>query len=529
MLTSTNRRHRLRVVVPAFPTFNIYSRIARQTTALGPLCIATSAREVPGWDVEMIDENNLRLYPPLTATGKTDHELLQNQRPADAVALYGGLTSSIPRLYEIARFYQQQGVTTIAGGQHFAAENLEEGLSSHLEYIVIGEGEETIQELLDAVTAKRDKNTVKGLAYMENGKLVKTPSRMPMTDFNKLPLPDFSLVRHAKISLYPVERIRGCGMDCEFCTVKGKPRPATPERLFENIRYLVETRDARNFFVVDDLFGQQRDETIRFCQLLRDYQQRIGKNLKLTVQIRWDKGGDSELLLNMRQAGVSMVAIGFESPIKEELEAMKKHVDPMAMINTSKEFHKFGFWVHGMFIFGYPIKEGTDFRMPIKKRIKQYKQFIRQTKIDTIQVLLAGPLPGTELRERLQKQNRVYPPDKIGWQYYDGNFPLFEPDPPITSEEMQIAARKIMRQFYSFRYLFLIGLKICSFPSLLFFLHRLQFGWSRWHRSWRNYLIRFGGWLTIKEWLSKYKKDPFREQLQKAQKELRTKPTKPPS
>ncbi len=72
-------------------------------------------------------------------------------------------------------------------------------------------------------------------------------------------------MRYVKIKIYPVERIRSCGMDCEFCTVKGKPRYATPERLFEQISFILETQDARHFFVVDDLFGQQRDETIRLC------------------------------------------------------------------------------------------------------------------------------------------------------------------------------------------------------------------------------------------------------------------------
>jgi len=56
------KRHRLRIVVPAYPTFNIYSRIACKTTALGPVCVATAVREIGGWDVEVIDENNLGRY-----------------------------------------------------------------------------------------------------------------------------------------------------------------------------------------------------------------------------------------------------------------------------------------------------------------------------------------------------------------------------------------------------------------------------------------------------------------------------------
>lgn len=520
MLDSSKKRYRLRIVIPAYPAFNIYSRVARGTTALGPVCVASAVNEMEKWDVEVIDENNLRRHGPKSPSGDADHEFLQQLRPADVVGFYGGLTSTIPRLYKIAQFYKDKGITTIAGGQHFAGENIAEALNSHIDYVVIGEGEETIKELLKVCQGRQNKSEVKGIAYLENGKIIYTPKREEITDFDKLPLPDFSLVRYAKIKLYPVERIRGCGMDCEFCTVKGKPRYGSPERLLESISFLVETQGARHFFVVDDLFGQQRKETIRFCKMLKDYQKRIGRRLDLIVQIRWDKAKDHELLSSMRQASINTVAIGFESPIKEELEAMRKHVNPEDMLSTTKEFRKFGFLVHGMFIFGYPMKEGIEFNMPVKERIKRYRKFIRKAKIDTIQILLPGPLPGTELRDRLKKQNRIYPVEDIGWEYYDGNFPLFEPDKPMTTEEMQGAVKKIMGRFYQFKYMFMVGLSIFSFPAIIFFLHNIKQGWIRWYRPWRNYLLRFGGWLTLKAWLSNYRKDKFPEKLQKAKEDM---------
>jgi len=74
-------------------------------------------------------------------------------------------------------------------------------------------------------------------------------------------------------------------MDCEFCTVRGKPRCAPPERLLRQISFLLETKDARHFFIVDDLFGQQRDETIRFCNMLKDYQKHIKEFKELNASI----------------------------------------------------------------------------------------------------------------------------------------------------------------------------------------------------------------------------------------------------
>jgi len=519
-IDSSRKRRRLRVVVPAFPTFNIYSRIARKTTALGPVYVASAVNEMERWDAEVIDENNLRRYAPRGLETGADHAVLQRVRPVDVVGLYGGLTSTIPRLYEVARFYKDQGVVTVAGGQHFAGENVAEALTSGIDYVVLGEGEVTIRELLHALEGQRLIQDVKGIAYLEKGQVFYTPPREPLAEFDALPLPDFSLVRHAKVEIYPVERIRGCCMHCEFCTVKGKPRPAPIERLLENIAQLVETHGAKEFFVVDDLFGQDREETIQFCNRLCEYQERIGRRLSLTVQIRLDKARDPDLLAAMRRVGIRFVAIGFESPIDEDLKAMKKHVSADEMMSLVRVFHRFGFIVHGMFIFGYPAREAVAFTMPIKDRMYRFKQFIRKARLDTVQVLLPVPLPGTELRNRLEQQHRIYPLDTVGWEYYDGNFPLFEPDQPGSAQEMQEAVRGIMRGFYRFHYLFLVGASILSFPAIAFSLHNLRPAWAAWYRSWRNRLIRFGGWLTMRQWALHFQKGEFQDKLQRARARL---------
>jgi len=523
MLNPSKRRYRLRIVIPAYPAFNIYSRIARRTTALGPVCVASAANKMEKWDVEVIDENNLGKFGPRSDTMGADHDFLQRQRPADVVGLYGGLTSTIPRLYQIANFYKKQGIITISGGQHFVEETIPEALSAGIDYVVLGEGEGTIKELLQAIGGNQDVSKIKGIAYLKNGKPVFNEKREPLVDFGRLPLPDFSLVRYAKIKLFPVERIRGCGMNCEFCTVKGQPRHAEPERLLEHISLLVETYNAKRFFIVDDLFGQQRDETIRLCRVLADYQRRVGRRLRITVQIRLDKAQDQELLSAMSDAGIRTICIGYESPIEEELQAMNKHICSADMLSLTKIFHEYGFLVHGMFIFCYPLKDDSGFKMSVKERAKCYKNFIRKAKIDTVQILLPTPIPGTELRDRLRKQNRIYPLEDIGWEYYDGSFPLFEPDEPLNSEEIQQGGRKIMGSFYQFGYMFLVPVNILSFARLIFFFHNIRLGWRRWYRSWRNYLVRFGGWIILRRWTSKFKRDTFLHKLQKAQERLNLK------
>ena len=56
------RRARLRMVCPRYPAFNIYSHSARVMTSLGPVCVATAVNDIPGWDAEVIDENNKNVH-----------------------------------------------------------------------------------------------------------------------------------------------------------------------------------------------------------------------------------------------------------------------------------------------------------------------------------------------------------------------------------------------------------------------------------------------------------------------------------
>jgi hypothetical protein len=176
--------------------------------------------------------------------------------------------------------------------------------------------------------------------------------------------------------------------------------------------------------------------------------------------------------------------------------------------------------VHGMFIFGYPLIEGVNFKMSAKERIRHFRRFIKQAEIDTVQVMLPVPLPGTELTHRLKQQNRIYPQEYLGWEYYDGNFPLFVPDEPMSPEEMQVSIHKIMGRFYRFKHMFQIGLNILSFPVLFFYLHNLKKGWGRWYRTWTKNVSRFGGWLIMRRWLADFKKDNFSGKLAEAQKVL---------
>lgn len=528
-----SKRYLFRLIVPAFPFFNIYSRLAKITTALGPLCVATSANKLARWDVEVIDENNCgSRYCPKDREGRPLHSVLQKERPADVVGFYGSLTSTIPRLYSLASFYRDTGAKIVAGGKH--VENLpEEALENGIDVVVRGDGEESIKDVLGVWEhGNGGLEDIPGLVFLKDGALMETPKRDNITDFDLQPLPDFSLLRYAHVKIYPVGSVRGCNMKCEFCTVNEKTRCATPDRMLRQITHLVETRNARKFFDVSDHFIENRAQATEFCNLIAEYQKKKGIRIGITVQTRLSDARNPELLRSMRKAGIYNICVGFESPIDEELTAMNKGYRARDMLKWTRQFHRFGFFIHGMFIFGYPKKGDEEISLSLDEKVKRFRSFIRKAHIDTAQVLLAVPLPGTELRRRLQAQGRLYPLGQIGWEYYDGQFPLFEPDDGYTPEELQQAVGRIMSWFYHFRHFLritahlLFTFPLMVFPSaftlVTFRVKHVTNAFLEWKRRYfRNSLVRVGGYLILKNWFKRFKESNFLDKLQLARKHAR--------
>jgi radical SAM superfamily enzyme YgiQ (UPF0313 family) len=519
-----SRRYLMRIILPAFSFPNIFSKVAKVTTSLGPICVATAANKLEKWDVEVIDENNCgSRFCPKDVNGYPDHIKLQEERPADVVGFYGSLTSTIPRLYKLAALYKSFGVKTVTGGKH--VEHLpEEALGNNIDVVVLGEGENTIKDLLLAWQEGQSLEKVAGIVFRKAGEIIKTVKQPLINDFEEIPFPDFNLLRYAKLKVYPLGRIRGCNMNCEFCVVKEKVRCSPPQHIIHQIAYLVENRKARKFFETSDHFAANRDDTIAFCRMLRDYRQKVNVKISMTVQIRINDAQDTELLQAMKEAGIQNLAIGFESPIDEELRAMRKGYLSADMIRWTETLHRYGFFIHGMFIFGYPKKTASGHRLTLEKKTSHFYTFIKKAKIDTLQILLTVPLPGTELRKRLEKEGRIYSLEHIGWEYYDGQFPLFEPDDNTTPEELQKAAKLIMSKIYCPRRLLQIIINIIiHFPFMVllstvsivsFRVKYIIKAFIRWKQGYfRNSLARFGGYILLKKWVKKFNKDKFLESL----------------
>jgi hypothetical protein len=162
-----------------------------------------------------------------------------------------------------------------------------------------------------------------------------------------------------------------------------------------------------------------------------------------------------------------------------------------------------------MFIWGYPAKQGSALWVNAKERTKRFKKFIRKAQLDTVQILRAIPLIGTELRARLAKENKLFPLEVLPWEKYDGNYVCFQPD-GMSLHELQEIPSRLMKGFYDPMSVIRIALKTIAFP-----IDYLVRGWDKWYRGWRNDVKKYGGYLFIKEWLKRYHRDNFLEKLEK--------------
>ena len=481
-----------RIVIPAYPGVNIFTRRAKKTTALGPILVATVANKLEGWQVEVIDENNYR-RGPRDSQGLPDHAVLQKENPADVVGVYCGLTCTMERVWRVVEFYHQQDVKIIAGAWH-AHYCPEEALNHDIDVVVHGDAELVIRQILSALGEGGSLENISGISFLKNGQIkTNLPDMLENPDLNDLPFPDFGLLRYAKIKIYPIGRIRGCNMNCEFCSVKGRPRWSSSQHLFNTVKWLRETRRAKHFFLVDDNSGAEPEGTIKFFQMISE---KFRNQLHFTVQMRLEAAENTELLEVMRKAGVEVVCIGYESPVNEDLKIMRKGYLSSKMLEWTKIWRSF-FWVHGMFIVGYPSK-GAETSMPAREIVRCFRRFIRKASIDSVQIVLPVPLVGTGLRYRLEKERRIFPLELVSWSRYDGCYPCFKPDNMKPSELQQIGL-KLMRRFYNLSSLFRILLRILFFP-LAFPVDYLLRGWRQWHRGWSRDVLRSGAHILIRQW-----------------------------
>ncbi|MHC4474393.1 MAG: B12-binding domain-containing radical SAM protein [Planctomycetota bacterium] len=381
----------------------------------------------PDWAVRIID------CPQGKIGWKTLLSLLSSDWPD--VLCVGEETVSSHEAMRLAGLVKKQHPETIviAGGVFFsfaAEESLAAGL---IDYVVHGEGEVTLIELLDAVAEKRDVGTVAGISYKNNGHIVKTAVRAPMADMDSLAVPAWSKVAMGMYGhgsknhtgLVSIEHGRGCTDSCSFCVLwkqMGKPcgngrirpyyRTKSPERSLEEVTRLVCDFDRRTFGWVDPTWNADPKWTDRFCDLL------LKENIKIrqTAWLRADcvvRDEELGILEKAIRAGLCQVMIGVERPEKADLASLNKHANGPDI--TAKAFEIFRNKYPNVFTIGSVIFGLWDESERSLRRLSRYQYKIG---MDYCFFIPLTPNPGTEVYETARRRGIIEVTDRRAYNFH---------------------------------------------------------------------------------------------------------------
>jgi radical SAM superfamily enzyme YgiQ (UPF0313 family) len=402
------------------------------------------------------------------------------------------ISSTIPRAYELADFYRQQGLPVVLGGAH-PSFLPEEGLG-HADYVVCGEGDEALSELVATLQDGGDFAAINNLAYREGESVRQNPWRPLVEDLDTLPIPDYGLIHNWKAkrrNFVAIATSRGCPFNCRFCSVillfGRKHRYNSVDRVMEEIRRN-GFQAARHIFFCDDNFTANRERIKELCERI------LRENIKIewSAQVRVEAAKDQELLALMARSGCYVVYVGLESINPATLKAYNKSQTVEGIRECIVNFHNHGINVHGMFVFG---SEEDHYQV-----IRDTVTFSRQMDLDSLQYLILTPVPGTQFYQEMEAQNRIICRD---WSQYDGHNAVFQPR-QLTPYELQYETIRAMKKFYSWPSVFQRLLARDWFYVKMKAYGRIVLWQSRWGKS--NYMQQlkeqlFSRVRQLRQWL----------------------------
>lgn len=297
-------------------------------------------------------------------------------------------------------------IPVILGGAHVSVAPVQAMKAcSSFDYGVIGEGEITTGELLDAIFSGAPLHNIKGIIYRENGEIVTNVPREPIKDIDSLPFPERSLLNNSKYTFsVPGEGIiplaiastsRGCPFNCVFCaskTIWGQNvRFRSKENVLAEIEEIVNKFGIKYIVFSDDTFTLNRKRVINICEEITK------RKLKFKWQMMTRADAfDRELLLLMKKAGLVRMSIGIESGDPEILKKIKKKVTLQEIKNAYEITSRAKIETRGSIMLGHPweTKKTAIRTLRFARKLKGCKQMY---------INIATPYPGTEFYDMAKR------------------------------------------------------------------------------------------------------------------------------
>lgn len=362
--------------------------------AQGPMALGAVARE-RGWDVRCID--SYLVADPERAVREALREF-----PADVIGI-SALTAESRGMHRLARAARDAAprAVILAGGAHPSAEPEKTAADPAIDAAAIGEGERTLEDILDHVEHKAEWRHVPGLCFRNaDGQVRRTPQRAAIEDLDALPMPAWDLTdidaygKRRGMSLagqrryMPLTTSRGCPYRCTYChDIQGKRfRSHSPEYVLRMIDHLRARYDVHDFDITDDIFNFDAERMMKICDGLIERGPGIG--FTCPNGVRADRM-TVEQADRMARAGCQYVAIAIETATSRLQKQIKKHLRFDKVLPIIEAFTARNVFTSGFFMVGFPTETEAELRATI--------DFAVGSKLHAAYFFVVTPFGGTEM------------------------------------------------------------------------------------------------------------------------------------
>ncbi|MCL6294425.1 B12-binding domain-containing radical SAM protein [Jejuia spongiicola] len=327
------------------------------------------------------------------------------------IAIYTNLMTKINviTLIKILSSDKKYGFPKIILGGPDVTYNCENYLNTGVNFLIIGEGEQTTLELYNAIVKNEDYSKVAGIAYLENSILKKTPPRIKMKDLSELPLPNRAAIPvekyldtwktyHGKSSM-TISTQRGCPYTCKWCStaVYGQSyrrRPAN--KVAQELKMLKDTYKPDSVWFVDDVFSVSHN-------WIKSFHEEVIKQdavIPFECITRAERLND-EILQLLKEAGCFRIWIGAESGSQKIIDAMDRRVDVNVVKEVIQKTNTIGIETGTFIMVGYPGEDETD--------INQTISYLKAANPTHFTITVAYPIKGTSLYNEIEDKITVQP------------------------------------------------------------------------------------------------------------------------
>lgn len=339
-------------------------------------------------------------------------------------------------------------ITTVFGGPHPS------GVPSIvkekvIDYVIMGEGEETFRELLSRLYNDENTSDVKGIAYTSNKEVVINPVRERIKNLDDLPLPvrdrefianqkgySLDVIPHSNLRVAVVIYSRGCPYNCYFC-----PSPSmwgrkiiyrSPDNTIDEVESLVNSYNS-NFIVFADLnFSANKSKVKELCEEIQRRELNVAWSCLSTIDV------DEDLLRTMKEAGFGKVLYGVESFDAEFLKSMNKRKDPLKAKEIIALTGDIGILTQTFLL--------IDPRTATEATFQTLLSELRETTPDVILISFLTPFPGTILYEQIKEEGSLLTTD---WRRYTMQEPILKGK--LSPEDLLKHQKKLVEDYYNSR------------------------------------------------------------------------------